>query len=144
MLDSNVPEYFLPGEREQVCTFLDELDAKGVRYLVVEENGEIVACGGVRIDANEDARMCWGMVRKDLQRRGIGQLLLAARLVEGAKMGAKTGSLATVPAVEGFFARLGFTLVGSEKDRYAPGWDGRDYRITLDPPTLARFEALLA
>lgn len=144
MLDSNIPEYFLPAERGQVATFLDELAENGVRFLVVEENDEIVACGGVRIDANDDARMCWGMVRRDLHRHGFGRLLLAARLLEGAKMGAKTGSLGTIPPVEGFFAKLGFTFVGSEKDRYGPGWDGRDYRITLDPPTLARLESLLS
>jgi N-acetylglutamate synthase-like GNAT family acetyltransferase len=143
VLDSNVPEYFLASDREEVGVFLDRLEEAGVRYLVIEEERAIVACGGVAVSAEHDARMCWGMVRRDVHRRGFGTILLAARLVEGARMGAKTASLATIPNVEGFFAKLGFRLIGSEKDHYAPGWDRRDYAITLDERTLERLAALL-
>jgi N-acetylglutamate synthase-like GNAT family acetyltransferase len=142
VLDSNVPEYFLASDREEVGAFLDRLEDQGVHYLVVEEEGAIVACGGVAVSATKDARMCWGMVRRDVHRRGLGRMLLAARLIEGAKMGAVTSSLATIPAVEGFFAKLGFELVGSEKDHYAPGWDRRDNVITLDEATLGRLRLL--
>lgn len=144
VLDSNVPEYFLASDREEVAAFLDRLDEMGVHYLVIEDGEAIVACGGVAVSASHDARMCWGMVRRDLHRGGIGSILLAARLLEGANRGARTASLSTIPGAEGFFAKLGFALTGSEKDHYAPGWDKRDYAITLDERTLDRLRSLLA
>lgn len=144
VLDSNVPEYFLAGEREDVAACLDALEERGIHYLVVENEEGIVACGGVRVSETKDARMCWGMVRRDLHRRGLGRLLLAARLVEGARMGAVTASLTTIPSVEGFYAKEGFVLTGSVNDHYAPGWHRRDYAITLDDATLARLRASLA
>jgi N-acetylglutamate synthase-like GNAT family acetyltransferase len=143
VLDTNVPEYFLATDRAEVGTFLDTVDAKGIRYLVIEDAGAIVACGGVAVSEAKDARMCWGMVRRDLHRRGLGTILLAARLVEGAKMGATTGSLDTVPQVEAFYSKMGFSLVGSTKDHYAPGWHKQDYVITLDERTVDRLRALL-
>lgn len=138
-----MPEYFLASDRDEVASFLDRLGDMGVRYLVGEEDGAIVACGGVAVSAEQDARMCWGMVRRDLHRGGIGTTLLAARLVLGAEMGATTASLATIPSSEGFFAKLGFSLTGSEKDHYAPGLDRRDYVLNLDEATLVRVRALL-
>jgi N-acetylglutamate synthase-like GNAT family acetyltransferase len=144
VLDSNMPDYFLPGEREVVGTFLDQLGENGVRYVVIEdEHQAIVACGGVRMSDAKDARMCWGMVRRDLHRRGLGRMLLAARLVEAARMGAATASLETVPQVEAFYAKMGFSLVGSTNDHYAPGWHRQDYVLELDEATLARLSALL-
>lgn len=144
VLDSNVPEYFLASDRHEVGAFLDRLEGKGIRYLVIErEHDEIVACGGVAVSDAKDARMCWGMVRRDLHRRGLGRMLLAARLIEGAKMGAKTASLDTVPQVEALYARMGFSLASSTKDHYAPGWHRQEYVMALDAPALARLSALL-
>lgn len=137
VLDTNVPEYFLATDRADVGAFLDALEEKGIHYLVIEEDDAIVACGGVAVSDAKDARMCWGMVRRDLHRRGLGSVLLAARLVEGANMGAKTASLDTVPQVEAFYVKMGFALVASTKDHYAPGWHKQDYVITLDDETLA-------
>lgn len=143
VLDTNVPEYFLAADRADVATFLDALEERGIHQLVIEQDEGLVACGGVRVSAEKDARMCWGMVRRDLHRRGLGRALLAARLVEGATMGAKTASLDTVPQVEAFYAKMGFSLVGSEKDHYAPGWHRQQYVMTLDEPTLERLRSLL-
>ena len=145
VLDSNVPEYFLASDRDLFAGFLDDkVQAEGLRYFVVEDDGgAVVACGGVRLQGATDARMCWGMVRRDLHRRGIGRVLLAARLVEGAKMGAKTSSLETIPSVADFYVKAGYALVATTKDHYAPGWDRVDYAITLDEPTLERLRASL-
>lgn len=148
VLDSNMPDYFLASDREEVGSFLDRLAEMGVRYFVIEDEddrGKIVACGGVAVDEKKDARMCWGMVHRARHRTGLGRVLLVARLLEGARMGARTASLATIPAVEGFFAKAGFALTGGEDDHYAPGMHRRDYAMTLDVELLAqRFTELAA
>ena len=133
VLDSNVPEYFLPSDRDEVASFLDRLDEMGVRYFVIEDDAaRIVACGGVAVDeTTKDARMCWGMVERALHRQGIGRALLEYRLREGKAMGAKTASLATISKVEGFFAHEGFSFTSGEDDHYGPGMHRRDYRIDL-------------
>ena len=133
VLDSNVPEYFLASDREEVGSFLDRLDEMGARYFVVENDEDrLVACGGVAVDdTTKDARMCWGMVERSLHRQGIGRMLLEYRLREGRAMGAKTASLATISKVEGFFAREGFAFTSGEDDHYAPGFHRRDFRIDL-------------
>src|SRR5262249_51253440 len=133
VLDSNVPEYFLASDREEVARFLDDLDRMGVRYFVVEdEAGRIVACGGVAVDdVTKDARMCWGMVERALHRRSIGRMLLEARLATAKELGAKTASLATISKVEGFFAHEGFAFTSGEDDHYGPGMHRRDYKIAL-------------
>jgi len=133
VLDSNVPDYFVASDRDDVAKFLDDLDRLGVRYFVVEDDaGAIVACGGVGVDeATKDARLCWGMVERGRHRGGIGRLLLAHRLREAKAMGAKTASLSTISKVEGFFAREGFAFTTGSDDHYGPGMHRRDYRITL-------------
>jgi N-acetylglutamate synthase-like GNAT family acetyltransferase len=133
VLDTNVPEYFLASDREEVARFLDDLARLGIRYFVVEDEvGRIVACGGVGVDdATKDARMCWGMVDRALHRQGIGRALLEHRLRVAKSLGAKTASLATISKVEGFFAHEGFTFTSGEDDHYAPGMHRRDYRLVL-------------
>jgi N-acetylglutamate synthase-like GNAT family acetyltransferase len=140
ILDSNVPEYFLASDRDEVATFLDDLERLGVRYFVVEDDaGKIVACGGVGVDdSTKDARLCWGMVERARHRQGIGRMLLVERLRAAMSLGAKTASLATISKVEGFFAHEGFTFTSGEDDHYAPGMHRRDYRIVLDEETLSR------
>jgi GNAT superfamily N-acetyltransferase len=143
VLRSNVPESFLPRDADDVGVFLDKLDDLAVRYFVVEDGGVIVACGGVAVDDRADARMCWGMVRRDRHGQGIGRLLLLYRLLEGAKMGGRTASLETLPEIAGFFEREGFAVTGGKDDQYAPGMHRRDLELTLDAPRLAaRFEEL--
>ena len=127
IFDSNVPEYFLPSDRGDFERFLDDIPEKPVRYFLLED----LACGGVWIDDLYDARMCWGMVHRSHHRTGLGKQLLRMRLEEAKKAGAKTASLATVRAVEGFFVKEGFTLAKTIPDGYGPGIDRREYRTDL-------------
>src|SRR5690349_7865532 len=80
VFDSNVPMYFAPEERPAYADFLAEMPCE---YLVGEtEDGSVVACGGwFRTPEREDeAGLAWGMVRRDVHRRGVGRQLLEARL----------------------------------------------------------------
>jgi hypothetical protein len=137
VLDSNVPDFFLATDRDEVAQFLENLDLMGVRYFVVETAArEIVAYGGVAVNDARDARMCWGMVRRDRHREGLGRVLLLLRALVAVKLGARTASLATISRVAGFFERTGFEITGGEDDHYAPGMHRRDLRLKLDGPRL--------
>lgn len=143
LVRSNVPQYFLARDVDDVGVFLDKLEALAVRYFVVQDGADIVASGGVAVDDRLDARMCWGMVRRDRHGQGIGRLLLLYRLLEGARLGARTASLETIPEVVGFFAREGFEVTGGVDDHYAPGMHKRDLELVLDAEKLAaRFDEL--
>ena len=49
LFDSNVPEFFLPGERAEFETWLGQPFGSGEygEYFVLEDEGRVVACGGV-------------------------------------------------------------------------------------------------
>jgi len=53
IFDSNVPTFFAAGEREEFCDFL--LGKSGVEgfYLVLTLGEDIIACGGLTIDAKK-------------------------------------------------------------------------------------------
>jgi len=77
ILEGNTPDFFLPTDQQELAAFLDDLPGP---YLVVEEHGRIVACGGWAMDPEEVADLTWCMVRREFQRRGIGPGLLQHRL----------------------------------------------------------------
>ncbi|WP_369009964.1 GNAT family N-acetyltransferase [Paenibacillus dendritiformis] len=78
--NSNVPDYFAAVERKDFDAYLDDL--KGPYFVMEEETGAIVACGGYAAEEEDPtiAVLCWGMVRRDLHRCGFGRQLLAERL----------------------------------------------------------------
>lgn len=55
------------------------LRSTGSTCLVAEHNGTVIACGGFSVDRTQ-AQLHWGMVRRDLQRQGVGRYLLLYRL----------------------------------------------------------------
>jgi hypothetical protein len=73
ILESNTPEFFIPTDCDGYGAFLDNLPGP---YFVLEEFGQIAACGGWAMDADGVADLTWGMVRRDLHRRGLGRELL--------------------------------------------------------------------
>jgi GrpB-like predicted nucleotidyltransferase (UPF0157 family) len=74
LFDSNTPTFFDMKEKNEFATFLDD---QRKRYFVIEESSNVVACGGWGSRGPRIALLCWGMVRRDHHRRGIGTLLLA-------------------------------------------------------------------
>ena len=75
IFDSNLPYAMTPKERHGFAT---DLDGACFPYFVVEdEAGDIIACGGFD---PESTTLCWGMVDRKYQRRGIGTFLLRERL----------------------------------------------------------------
>ena len=106
MFDSNVPNFFDSGQRAAFAKFL-EGDA---RYMVMEHEGELVGCGGYRVDAEtKRARLEWGMIQRGCQRKGLGRFLLLYRLREiGKSADIEFVTVDAPPAVAPFFERQGF------------------------------------
>ncbi len=130
LMRGNVPRYFTEGELDE---FAGWLSAGRSPFLVVEEGGEIVACGGYRIDDTRgEAGLTWGMVRRDRQRHGLGSLLLAERLAMIAREAqVRAVVLDTSQLSRPFYERHGFRAVAETPDGYGPGLDRIDMRLEL-------------
>lgn len=138
LFQSNVPEYFAAVELGDFLQTLREVD----RYWVIEQAGEgIVACGGY--DAVDDqagvAALCWGMVRRDLHRRGLGDFLVGERLRRiDADGGFNAVVIETTRFSCDFYARYGFEVTREQADGFAPGYDLVEMRRPVPWPQGAR------
>ena len=126
ILRGNTPEYFVPQDHDEFCGFLDNLPGP---YFVVQQQKELVACGGWAMNSASVAALTWGMVRRNYQRRGIGRDLLRYRLeaIRNSSR-ARVVRILTVQLVQEFFAQAGFAVVEVEPNGYGVGLD----RVTMD------------
>lgn len=135
LFDSNVPEFFHPSERADYVAWLD---APGGPVLVVERAGEVVAAGGVALEADgETGSLCWGIVRRDLHGQGLGRMLLMERLAllaDDARC--RRVRLSTIQATAGFFEKLGFRTVRVDPGVHGAGTDA--WEMTLELTDQAR------
>lgn len=132
VFDSNLPDCFAAADRAEFENFLR---ASSAPYFVMEHDNAILGCGGYYL-ADGVARLTWGMVHRDWQRRGLGRLLLLYRLREISKTGGSPMvQLATSPTTARFFERQGFKRMQTIKDGYAPGTDRIEMamRLTVCP-----------
>lgn len=143
----NTPPFF--GENEAV-DFDDFLDRQPCPYFVIEQDGEIVACGGYFVDeATRTAGLAWGMVRRDLHQQGIGKYLLFYRLYHiGTKYAGDddhpfTVLMDTSQHTRGFFEQVGFVVTSLTENGYAPGLHRLELTLTLDATRRAEIAAAL-
>jgi ribosomal protein S18 acetylase RimI-like enzyme len=122
VFDSNAPGFFDASERAGFEAFLAAPDCQ---YFAMEHEGALIACGGYGFEGDgKTASLVWGMVRADLQRRGLGRFLLLFRLREiGKTSGVELVRVATSQHTAAFFQKQGFKAVSVQKDGYAPGID---------------------
>jgi N-acetylglutamate synthase-like GNAT family acetyltransferase len=121
ILDGNTPEFFVSADRSAFAKFLDNRPGP---YFVVEEHGTVVACGGWAIESQDVAVLTWGMIRRDLHRRGIGRRLIHHRLAAIRADGcANTVRVRTVQLVQEFFAREDFAVTGVVPNGFGQGLD---------------------
>ncbi|MGO1068459.1 GNAT family N-acetyltransferase [Lysobacter sp. CA199] len=131
LFTSNVPEYFAQIERADFIHTLENIEDYWV--LELEDEG-VVACGGYAAarpdpesgpDSNAGvAVLCWGMVRRDLHRRGLGERLLSERLNRiDADPAFHSVRIETTTFSRDFFARHGFVVTREQADGFAPGYD---------------------
>lgn len=133
IFDSNVPTYFAQRERAEFGAFLGTLDPD-CPYLVLIAKGDVVACGGLEIEAAIGrAALSWGMVDRACHGQGLGTALTVARLALARKVpGLSVLTLATSQQTGGFYAGFGFVVTRVTPDGFGPGLDRWDMRLSLD------------
>ena len=125
--DGNAPPYFLRHEREGFEKFLDRLPGP---YFVITEAGDAIACGGYAIGrADREADICWTIVSRNHQGRGVGRLLIETCLHEIAeRTGCTRVRLETSQHTSAFFERFGFAVFETTLDGFGPGLDQIEMR----------------
>jgi ribosomal protein S18 acetylase RimI-like enzyme len=122
ILHLNVPEYFDPKE---VNDFIAYLEVKGGTYLVIELEKEIIGGLGYEIrEVDRTGRINWIFLHPDYSRLGYGKeavyyclnILNSDPLVE--TLIVRTSQLAYQ-----FFEKLGYQLIQTEKNYWAPAFD---------------------
>lgn len=130
VFDSNTPPFFGPHERDGFVGFLQE-PQRAQDYVVVERDGQIVACGGLASLDEETAGFVWGMVDQTLHRQGVGKALALARIEQARAMGKRRVVLNTSQHVQAFYAGLGFAVVNVVADGHGPGLDAVEMVLAL-------------
>ena len=119
IFDSNTPPFFDPTERPGFESFLERQPCP---YFVLEQIGQVVACGGYCTQENRDIVLAWGMVRRDLHKRGLGSILLRERLAHiRANHPGQRVVIDTSQHSQAFFERQGFRITGGQENYYGPG-----------------------
>lgn len=136
LFGGNTPRFFAEAEREEFADFLATLAglSSAGPYFVIEEDGQVVACGGVYVrPGGQEAGLAWGMVERSRHRRGYGRALWEARLnwLRAHAPEVRAVVLDTTQHSAPFFARLGFEVTAIQPDFYAPGLDRHDMRLAL-------------
>jgi len=130
LFDTNVPRYFAPHERHDFANYLLHPD-RAHDYLVIHHNSHIVACGGIALDNNHTAALCWGMVDRARHRQGLGTRLSHARLAHARTLGAQRVTLSTSQHTQDFYAGLGFAVTHITPDGHGPGLDAVEMVLEL-------------
>ena len=118
----NTPQYFAEAEEVDFNLYLDK---KLEQYFVVEEDGIIIASGGINyfFEANL-ARISWDMVHPTFQGKGVGKKLTLFRIEEiKKKQVIKTIQVRTTQYVIKLYEKLGVELEKIEKDFWSKGFD---------------------
>lgn len=128
---SNTPEFFREAELPAYQKYLRE-NAPGNYWVLRDENSLMLACGGLWLRSGYEARLCYGMVRSEYRKKGLGSLMLAYRLQKLMDMPAmRIIQLDTSQHNPEFFKRFGFETVKTEINHYAPGLHRHDMELVI-------------
>lgn len=131
IFDGNCPRFFAPSEREEFAAFLTAPRPSDAPYLVLEDESDILACGGIEV-SGPDAHLTWGMVARDRHGQHLGTRLTEARLALARTLpGVERLILSTSQHTQGFYAGFGFTLTARTPDGFGPGLDRIDMALPL-------------
>ena len=137
IFDSNLPEFFGPGERAWFEESLDDLDGPAV---ILAIDGDQVAFGGWEVwDHYDKALLCWGMVHRDCHALSLGKLLLFERVL-GIARGTPATRYVTVdtsPLVAPFFVHCGFEQTSVWPAGYRSGMHMHELRLDLAHTSVA-------
>ena len=127
---TNIPKFFKEFELEIFKDYLRRLAHEN--YWVLEDKTGIVGCGGIAVRTTGQGDLCFGLVRQDRHKQGLGDVLTKYRLkklLESPKV--KFLSLNTSQHTTGFYERFGFKLLSTTENGYAPGLHRCDMRLDL-------------
>lgn len=117
---SNLPQYFDSSELPAFEAFLQQPMGD---YLVAEQNGALVGCGGCYVRDGK-GRLSWGMISRGHHRAGIGKMLLVWRVNHLFHMPDVTEiAIDTSQHTAGFFAHHGFRTMQQTTNGIGPGID---------------------
>jgi predicted GNAT family N-acyltransferase len=116
---SNIPRYFVPDEEDGLREFLS---TSVEHYYVAESDADVVASGGIALNADDTVSLCWGMVHRSRLGTGLGKLLTEYRLARSQEMfGAKPMVISTSQHTKGFYEKFGFVLTEEIANGFGPG-----------------------
>ena len=131
LFSSNVPLYFAEDELNDFEFWLNGKDNNVLSYkntkeeyfFVLEENGEILACGGFYIPKLEKRiNLVWGMVNANNHHMGHGTALLNYRLKLATSMFLEYFiTIDTTQLTAGFYEKFNFKSIKTSENYYAPG-----------------------
>jgi ribosomal-protein-alanine N-acetyltransferase len=122
ILRANTPQFFAPSEEED---FIEYLDREIEDYFVLQENGKVLACGGINYFPEEEtARISWDMVNFSSQGKGIGRKLMQHRIsILKNKEEITFIVVRTSQHAHLFYEKMGFDLVIVGEDFWAEEFD---------------------
>ena len=123
IFNSNCPTYFSQNEQKEFIEWLEKYNRPS--YSVLEENGKVIACGGIFYDsALNSAGLAWGMVHNDRHGQGIGLHLTQFRLaqIEDTFPGLEQ-NLRTSQYTYRFYEKLGFEVQKVMTNGFSKGLD---------------------
>ncbi len=140
LFKSNIPKFFLAEEMAGFEEFLSKFTQEN--YWVLENEDEILACGGIGIRPPE-GRLHFGMVANNWHKKGLGTKLLKFRLIKLIEIPQVTAiSVDTSQHNPDFFRRFGFNEISFKENAYGPGLHRCDMRIEL-PSSMAERQNLI-
>jgi len=138
LFKSNLPELFGP---EELGIFTAYIDAPtGPYFLLEDDHGVAVACGGFTIEAPDQARLNWGVVGRQWHRVGYAMLLLYARLSRLIRLYPAVQRVDTHIShyIVTFYESAGFAVDRVTEQGYGPDLNRYDVHLDLSPPARAR------
>ena len=133
IFDSNTPKYFAHEERREFADFLENQNPPYYYFVVKEQLGGIVGCGGIKFDLERQvAKLRWDMVQFQHHREGIGSFLTQNRLaIIRQSPEVKQVLLGTSQYSYPFYEKMGFRIYQITEDGIAPGFDEYVMKIEL-------------
>lgn len=134
LFDSNMPPYFLLEERQPFMDWL-AANASDGRYYVLEQNGQLLGCGGWYWDTErQQMGLSWGMIHQDWHSQGLGTQLTLHRLRAGwAAYPKEPFVLCTSQHTAPFYERLGFQTQTITPNGFGEGMHRYDMTAKLTP-----------
>lgn len=133
LFDANAPEHFGLNERPAFAAYLD---AGPGHFRVIEDQGTLLACGGIELFPERgEAEFRWVMAVPAARGLGYGKQLMLESADHLHKHTAIRCILVyTTPASAGFFRKLGFPAetVRTERDYWTDGLDLELLRLRLE------------